>query len=115
MRGFSHSEAIECETAVGTVCKCRCQGAYHGARRELSALPETDSHFVPSEETRKETYRFNALVTREHRLHGLYTLRDRQHFAAGIPETLRDWHKPMAQWPACPKCIERIAKAAVSA
>ena len=58
-------QASTCETAREPVCKCRCGGALHGARRggELSGgavdtsffegLPEDDAHHVTPEVVRK--------------------------------------------------------------
>jgi DnaJ-class molecular chaperone len=45
-RALSFRAAQECETARGPVCKCRCNGALHGAARvgDTRALPLDDPH-----------------------------------------------------------------------
>ncbi len=47
-RGLSYSAAKACEEARETVCKCRCGGAMHGAKRQafLFDLAKEDPHHV---------------------------------------------------------------------
>ena len=62
MRALSERAARNCEEAREPVCKCRCGGALHGAKRAgddtprawLEALPEDDPHHVPSPAQRHE-------------------------------------------------------------
>lgn len=56
MKPLSENQARNCEEAKHPICKCRCNGALHGARRGGAApsrqwyetLREDDPHFVPS-------------------------------------------------------------------
>lgn len=62
MKALSLAQANNCETAREPVCKCRCQGALHGARRGegiafFNGLPVDDPHYIPSAEARKEQKR----------------------------------------------------------
>jgi len=122
MRALSHAEAVDCEEARGAVCRCRCRGQYHGARRlgtmsvaDFQALPRSDPHHLPDAAeiaAQKEAARDRAFIRREHRLHG-WTPEDKRRAAAGIPEILRDWGRPMYQWRPCPLCLARIAERAI--
>lgn len=54
MRRLSLRDATRCEDAKEHVCKCRCGGALHGAKRGtgeafFDALPEDDPHHRPSD------------------------------------------------------------------
>lgn len=86
MKPLTQKQAANCENAREPVCKCRCGGALHGAKRGgdnpsdefFWALPEDDPHYHPSPEKkaelasqrreernakkREETRRKNALV-----------------------------------------------------
>ena len=45
MRALSERVAQRCEDAAEPVCKCRCGGALHGARRgNVKTLPLDDPH-----------------------------------------------------------------------
>ncbi len=73
MKPLSEKQARSCEEAKDPVCKCRCGGRLHGARRGgdndtprsfFEGLPEDDPHYLPSaakvaeaEEKRKEEKR----------------------------------------------------------
>jgi hypothetical protein len=51
-RPLSQREAERCEQATTPVCKCRCRGALHGARRvpsggDFSVLHTDDPHYRP--------------------------------------------------------------------
>ena len=58
MRSLTQRQAVACETAASTRCRCRCGGAFHGANRQLESaadaeaveyivrLPEEDPHYV---------------------------------------------------------------------
>lgn len=120
MRALGHSEAVECETAAGDTCKCRCNGAYHGARRlgtmtveDFQNLPLTDPHHLPNAEelaASKERARFRAFVKREH-VGDSYS-RERQ---AGRAARLRFTAPHIEDWLECPLCIEELARKAVPA
>jgi hypothetical protein len=45
-RRLTRSQATVCENAHTPRCRCRCQGALHGARRtaDVAALPASDLH-----------------------------------------------------------------------
>lgn len=46
VRVLSHGQARRCEEAIRPTCRCRCLGAYHGARRgPVEELPSKDPHF----------------------------------------------------------------------
>ena len=52
-RFLTQREAERCEMAQEPACKCRCEGAKHGAGRigkggDFSLLPEDDPHYRPS-------------------------------------------------------------------
>ena len=55
MKQLSERQARNCEEAKGHVCRCRCKGALHGARRNgkekltrdfFEQLPEDDPHHL---------------------------------------------------------------------
>lgn len=51
MRRLTAAQALECETADGGRCRCRCLGLYHGrdsvhTAEELAGLPDNDPHQV---------------------------------------------------------------------
>ena len=50
-RSLSLRAAQDCETATGPVCKCRCNGAFHGKGRvtDTRTLPLDDPHSPSSE------------------------------------------------------------------
>lgn len=57
MRDLSLRQAANCEEAREPICRCRCGGALHGAKRGTGAiffgsLPETDPHYIPTAEAR---------------------------------------------------------------
>ena len=57
-RALSVKQALACEAAIESRCRCRCRGLLHGRRqalaeKELSALPADDPHFVKPE---KDTF-----------------------------------------------------------
>lgn len=44
-KAMSYSAAMRCEEAREPVCKCRCGGKLHGAKRgDVTALPYDDPH-----------------------------------------------------------------------
>jgi hypothetical protein len=45
-RRLTRSQATACENAHSPRCRCRCQGALHGARRatDVAELPPSDPH-----------------------------------------------------------------------
>jgi hypothetical protein len=45
-RRLTRTQATACEIAHSPRCRCRCQGALHGARRttDVAALPTSDPH-----------------------------------------------------------------------
>ena len=52
MRRLSERQVKVCETADKPRCRCRCGGAYHGAKRSdlpeyYEGLPEQDPHNLP--------------------------------------------------------------------
>jgi hypothetical protein len=58
MRNLSERQARNCEEALGKVCRCRCGGALHGAKRSggsstptprafFEELDEEDPHYLP--------------------------------------------------------------------
>jgi len=60
MKALSFAQAQSCENAVGHVCRCRCGGALHGAKRFKKTdsednrswyeqLPDEDPHYVPEQ------------------------------------------------------------------
>ena len=71
MRALSERAASRCETAKHSVCRCRCRGVFHGARRHAIGyqnaadhealfdasffwgLPEDDPHHVRSAEEKR--------------------------------------------------------------
>jgi hypothetical protein len=53
-RFLSKRQAQRCEDACEPICKCRCGGAFHGAKRgSIAGLSESDPHFVPTAEWKK--------------------------------------------------------------
>lgn len=55
LRSLSMRQARNCEEAREPVCKCRCGGTLHGAKRGsgdsfFNGLPDNDPHFVPSKQ-----------------------------------------------------------------
>jgi len=53
MRYLSQFAANRCEQAKELVCRCRCGGLLHGAKRiadggDFSQLPDDDPHYRPS-------------------------------------------------------------------
>lgn len=56
LRALSLRQASNCEQAKEPVCKCRCRGQLHGAKRGgenpdptfFEGLPEDDPHYTPS-------------------------------------------------------------------
>jgi len=55
MKPLSLKQAYACENALYPTCKCRCNGALHGAargnglknnRRWFEELPENDPHYI---------------------------------------------------------------------
>jgi hypothetical protein len=62
---LSDKQAFSCERATQPVCKCRCGGVLHGAKRGgtnadgtpdrtfFEALPTDDPHYLPNEEIRQ--------------------------------------------------------------
>lgn len=68
MKQLSQKQASRCEEAKEPVCKCRCGGALHGAKRGKGAeffdsLPADDPHHIPSKE-RKSREREAAIAKR---------------------------------------------------
>ena len=68
MKQLSQKQASRCEEAREHVCKCRCGGAMHGAKRGNGAqffdsLPADDPHHIPSKE-RKRRERDAAIARR---------------------------------------------------
>ncbi len=76
MKALTERQARNCEEAKGPVCRCRCGGALHGAKRGgdnpdrtwYEALPEDDPHLVkkkkadePAEELPKQLPLFQEL------------------------------------------------------
>lgn len=66
MRALSKRQAMNCEQAITPVCKCRCGGALHGAKRGglsqsgepinygfFEALPADDPHHLMTDQERK--------------------------------------------------------------
>lgn len=62
IRALSVRQAANCEEAKEPVCRCRCGGALHGAKRNgavtadlgwLSMLPDDDPHHVDTPEQKK--------------------------------------------------------------
>ncbi len=52
-RYLTQREADRCENAKEPVCKCRCRGVKHGAKRvpsggDFSVLPSDDPHYRPT-------------------------------------------------------------------
>lgn len=46
MNALSYAAATRCEEAAEPVCKCRCNGQFHGAKRgTVGSLPFDDPHF----------------------------------------------------------------------
>jgi hypothetical protein len=58
MKKLTEQQAKNCEEAREPVCRCRCNGQFHGKQRGgadapiefYNALPEDDPHFAPSKE-----------------------------------------------------------------
>ena len=58
MRKLTERQARNCEEALGPVCRCRCGGALHGAKRQgyeqgrdfYESLPEDDPHLIKKKE-----------------------------------------------------------------
>lgn len=58
MRKLNERQARNCEEACEPVCRCRCGGKLHGAKRGgdktkrifFESLPEDDPHYIPSAE-----------------------------------------------------------------
>jgi hypothetical protein len=54
MKKLTARQAQNCEEALGPVCRCRCGGALHGAKRKgyeqgrefYENLPEDDPHII---------------------------------------------------------------------
>lgn len=74
MKALSLRQALNCETAKEPVCKCRCGGALHGAKRNgngaydaawFEALPDDDPHHMMSKAEKREA--FNARKREETR------------------------------------------------
>ena len=58
LRQLSQRQASNCEQAREPVCRCRCGGALHGARRGdgdafFNGLPDDDPHHIDSPEQKK--------------------------------------------------------------
>lgn len=56
-RALSVKQADKCEQAKEHVCKCRCGGALHGAKRGsgitfFNRLPANDPHYIQSKEAK---------------------------------------------------------------
>lgn len=56
MKALTERQARNCEQATKPICRCRCGGALHGAKRAgkdnpprdwFESLPEDDPHYVP--------------------------------------------------------------------
>lgn len=51
MKPLTRSQASKCEASKSPRCRCRCAGAFHGARRgELERLPAGDPHHVDAKD-----------------------------------------------------------------
>lgn len=79
MRALSERQAGNCEEAREPVCRCRCGGALHGARRGsslafFSSLPADDPHYIPSAEARKEQKRLEREERNRRRYEALASL-----------------------------------------
>jgi hypothetical protein len=61
MKALSLRQAQNCENAQGDRCRCRCNGAFHGAarmaqdtgRKFFEQLPQEDPHHLPNEEEQR--------------------------------------------------------------
>ena len=68
MRALSERQAAACETASRPVCRCRCGGSLHGARRNdesimtdfFEDLAPDDPHRIPTAEEIRERNRQRA-------------------------------------------------------
>jgi hypothetical protein len=57
LKPLSLKQADRCEQAREPVCKCRCGGALHGAKRGdgrafFESLPADDPHYLPNADVR---------------------------------------------------------------
>jgi hypothetical protein len=72
VRPLNRREADRCEQAKEPVCKCRCGGAKHGAKRipagspasAFATLPEDDPHFIPLPKKRMSRAEVRAEIER---------------------------------------------------
>lgn len=73
MKALSLKQADKCEYAREPVCKCRCGGSMHGAKRGtgkdfFDLLPLDDPHHIPSKERKKRER--DAAVARRYEMLG---------------------------------------------
>jgi len=72
LRPLSAAQAANCENAREPVCRCRCGGAGHGAKRApvgreddrtfYEQLSDTDPHHLPSDDERRELRRLRKQI-----------------------------------------------------
>jgi hypothetical protein len=71
-RPLNQREADRCEQAEEPVCKCRCGGAKHGAKRvpagspaaAFATLPPDDPHYIPLPKKRMSRSEVRAEIER---------------------------------------------------
>ncbi len=79
MRGLSLRQASNCEEAREHVCRCRCGGLLHGARRGtgeafFNSLPEDDPHYIASKQARADKKKVEREAAQQRRYDALAEL-----------------------------------------